>query len=391
MFLPYYTLGHLNMSPLPLEQELDALKTTSPPLIKASYHPTLPLTIYNYTNQAQWNKHWGILTMMCRGLVLEQGTSKTVARPMKKFFNHFEQLHETPDTDPFTVLEKADGSLGIWFCYNGQWMMATRGSFNSPQATEGQRLAVKAGLDTRCDPQQTYCFEIVYPENRLVVDYKDRRDLLLLAVINNDTGYDMPNAMLPSVATTLGVSMVEQFNASEAAIEKVLEMDALNQEGVVIRFDTTGERLKIKFATYMRMVKSGMSGAAGSQVAPSAASVKELVVNLLIRHPDKRIEDHLDIIPDEFYDDAKAAQAEYLDAYQKNATGFDSAIERYRDTPFREIDASIPGHSLICNYLGALRRDSVDEAALQKIRNNYVVSVSANSMGCYPKGKGKRR
>lgn len=103
---------------------------------------------------------------------------------MQKFFNYGEKQHKALDSDPFTVLEKLDGSLGIWFCYNKSWMMATRGSFISEQARVGQDMAYEYGLQTKCDPSKTYCFEILYPQNKLVVDYKGRRELVLLAIID---------------------------------------------------------------------------------------------------------------------------------------------------------------------------------------------------------------
>ncbi|RYE17382.1 MAG: hypothetical protein EOP45_15895, partial [Sphingobacteriaceae bacterium] len=40
-------------------------------LVRKSRHPTLDLTIFNYTEQTQFKKLWTEETKMCRGLVLD--------------------------------------------------------------------------------------------------------------------------------------------------------------------------------------------------------------------------------------------------------------------------------------------------------------------------------
>ena len=89
--------------------------------------------------------------------------------------------------EPFEVYEKLDGSLGILYWLGDEPYIATRGSFESPQAqiaTELLRAYDLSGLDRR----RTYLFEIIYPENRIVVNYDDRRELVLLAIIDTATG-----------------------------------------------------------------------------------------------------------------------------------------------------------------------------------------------------------
>ena len=71
---------------------------------------------------------------MCRGLITDN-EGNIVARTWGKFFNLEEKKH-TP-TDDFDVYAKLDGSLGILFYYQNQWVMATRGSFTSDQAIKG--------------------------------------------------------------------------------------------------------------------------------------------------------------------------------------------------------------------------------------------------------------
>ena len=83
-------------------------------------HPTLPLTIWNYSEKVQYEGLWNDITLMCRGLVTDD-EGNIVARPFKKFFNLDEGKH-TP-TSEFDVYMKLDGSLGILFNYKGEWVV----------------------------------------------------------------------------------------------------------------------------------------------------------------------------------------------------------------------------------------------------------------------------
>ena len=74
-------------------------------LLYKQVHPTLPLTIWNYTEKVQYESAWDEITLMCRGLVTDN-EGNVVARPFKKFFNIEENKH-TP-TDKFEVYDKMD-------------------------------------------------------------------------------------------------------------------------------------------------------------------------------------------------------------------------------------------------------------------------------------------
>ena len=109
-------------------------------LVYKQIHPTLPLTIWNYSEKVQYENLWDEITLMCRGLVTDN-EGNISARAFKKFFNIEEGKH-TP-TEKFEVWEKMDGSLGIVFWYEGQWVVATRGSFTSDQAIKAKELLKK--------------------------------------------------------------------------------------------------------------------------------------------------------------------------------------------------------------------------------------------------------
>jgi len=142
-------------------------------------HPTLPLTIYNYSQATQYEAKWDEVTLSCRGLVFDDEGNQ-VSYPFKKFFNIEENKH-TPAND-FEIYEKVDGSLITVFNYNGEWVVSSRGSFTSDQAIAAQKLFKQLMNLDRIDKAATYLFELIAPWNRIVVDYGEREELILLVL-----------------------------------------------------------------------------------------------------------------------------------------------------------------------------------------------------------------
>lgn len=148
-------------------------------------HPTLPLSIYTYTRDCQYGHIWTPVTMQCRGLIADDTTGEVVALPFPKIFvTAMHGVHDfappLPADEPFEIFDKVDGSLIILFHYAGQWHAASKGSFSSDQAQWAQGCidgTDRSGLD----PALTYLAEAIYPGNRIVVDYGQRTDLVLLA------------------------------------------------------------------------------------------------------------------------------------------------------------------------------------------------------------------
>ncbi|MFD5888177.1 AAA family ATPase [Streptomyces sp. NPDC060334] len=227
-------------------------------------HPELPLSIYTYTRTAQYEQVWNQVTRRCRGLVADDTTGRIVALPLPKFFNVGE--HESgqpyapalPD-EPFEVYDKVDGSLAVVFHYADRWRVASKGSFISAQATWAQRRL--DGLDTSAlVPGVTYLAEILYPQNRIVVDYGERRDLVLLAAFGAD-GIEVPLAEAAAHWGTVG-AVVKVWPAMPLAeLVALTEANTLlgggtstgtDAEGYVLRF-ASGVRAKAKIAEYVRL------------------------------------------------------------------------------------------------------------------------------------------
>lgn len=225
-------------------------------------HPAADLWIYNYTQRAQWDNHWTPETRACRGLIADANRN-IVARPFEKFFN-IEQ-HDSLPAEHFDVYEKLDGSLGVMYFLDGKPQIATRGSFDSPQAAEANRILAEKYGDVQFYPSLTYLVEILYPENRIVVNYGDRRDLVLLAVIETATGKEWP--LTHCAAAFDASSRIRSTSAGGLPLVRCVPgrhgvdgldylraMNNPNEEGFVIRFQS-GLRVKIKFSDYKRLHK----------------------------------------------------------------------------------------------------------------------------------------
>jgi len=214
-------------------------------LIIKQVHPTLPLSIYNYSRTCQYDRLWDDVTLNCRGLILDT-KGNVVAKPFPKFFNMEELSDSEIPKESFEVFEKMDGSLGIFFHYNGEWHMATRGSFTSEQAIKGMEIAKREGLDRKCVPGFTYLFEIIYPENRIVVDYGNDERLVLLSIVNPE-GNEIPYEEIQMD----GWDIVNRYDGV-SDYTKLKEMISNDAEGYVIRFKR-GMRMKIKGDEYVRL------------------------------------------------------------------------------------------------------------------------------------------
>jgi hypothetical protein len=231
---------------LAAQAELRAL--VSQRYVHAKVCPDQPnLVLFNYTSRQQAHGSWTSMSKACRGLVLRhwqgnvssaapevgagiglcnasgnapealsQASATVVARPLAKFFNIGEHSASLAEGETFDVLDKVDGSLGIVFHVDGAWRVITRGSWVSSQAAVASEMLAALNMDA-LDRTFTYCVEIVFPENRIVVDYGQRRELTLLAATEIATGRDLSWDALVTVARDVGCPVVRRFGTGVCA------------------------------------------------------------------------------------------------------------------------------------------------------------------------------
>lgn len=243
--------------PLIRSEDLPLLKSLNPLIateiqghhITCRPHPELDLFVLNYAPSVAYEKRWNKATLQCRGLIVD-GEGNVVSRPFTKFFNLGEHesadLPNVPVGESFIAYEKMDGSLGITYPTPDGLAISTRGSFASEQAVKGTEILRTKYSDklSGLDPEVTYLFEIIYPENRIVVSYEEE-ELVLLGAIHTQSGQEID----PSELRDLGFRQPEEWKVETL---DDLPRDTRNFEGYVVKFQS-GLRVKVKLDEYVRI------------------------------------------------------------------------------------------------------------------------------------------
>lgn len=281
------------------------LKMVEEGLVNVQKHPNADLFIYNYSPRVQYESLWDEVTIAARGLILDADMN-IVAKPFSKFFNIEEHdATEIPQL-PFEIFDKLDGSLGILYWLEGMPYIATRGSFISEQSQHATEILYTKYSHTfdKLNRNATYLFEIIYPQNRIVVNYGDTDDLFLLTAIDNESGEEFIH--------DIGFPIVKRYDGiNDLAVLKGLEED--NREGFVVRF-SNGFRIKVKFEEYVRLHRI-------------ITNVSNLTIWEYLME-EKDFEELLTKVPDEFYDWVRMTKDEIVRNY--NAV-LESAKKRYAD------------------------------------------------------------
>lgn len=326
-------------------------------LINTTKHPQLPLTIFNYTKRCQYENLWDEYTRMCRGLILNSD-NEIVSRPFKKFFNLNEaeetKVENLPAEYP-TFSEKLDGSLGILYPEKESPAIATRGRFDSEYALWATEWIRKKGFsiaDFRDD--YTYCFEIVYPGSRIVIDYGDRAELILLAVMDNDGIGELDHI---HEAQELGLSYAEEyaFTDHEKAITWLNGFKGNEREGLVMKYHN-GLRVKIKSDDYRRIHKI-LTGLTAKDIWESLQQGKSL-------------DPILEIAPDELYDWIRKQESDLMTRKEALFTQAKMVTQEARKLSSRREQAEyILSHAGLISGAVFSLLDGKDEKAVQTIWN----------------------
>ncbi len=291
-------------------------------------HPSGELMIYNYTAKAQYDRVWTPETLQCRGLILD-ANGAIAARPFPKFFN-LQEYQEALPAEPFEVYEKLDGSLGILYWHQEQPYLASRGSFNSEQAIKANQIlhSLYSSTIPLLDRELTYLFEIIYPSNRIVVDYGEMEALVLLAVIETESGIERKLEEF----SHLGFPIAKKYDGLKD-LKAIAKLEEQNKEGFVIKF-AGGLRLKFKFAEYVKLHRV-------------LTQVTSKVIWEMLRD-NTPFEDILERVPDEFYNWVKETKAALIAQYQQIEASAKVDFERIVAKVDRSDRKEIAKHFLSC-------------------------------------------
>jgi len=322
--------------------------------IKGKYRDDLVLLAY--TKQAQAEGTWSEVERLCRGLILRVGTGEIVARPFDKFFNWGEG---GTDAELLFAQEKMDGSLGIHYRHEGKHYIATRGSFESPQALWATQK-LREYLDGQPVPDWwTMLFEIIYPDNRIVVDYEGREELSLLSIRSRESGFYVDDCGVETMNEMYGFprplvyagAAVEDLVAAQSSLSS-------NEEGFVGVF-ADGSRWKFKGEEYRKMHRFA------TQLTPKAvldAFQEGATMEAWERVPSHRKEEFaqtlLSLI-DQYVEGSKQLDAAMSSAPKSSRKEFASWVSKnvqaeYRAATFNRLDNK-PTHKNLCGVLSRLR------------------------------------
>lgn len=316
--------------------------------ISKKKHPTENLYILNYTAKTQYEKLWNDLTLQCRGLIVDNNLN-IKARCFNKFFN-YEEVHAEVNSRlssglKFDLCEKMDGSLGILYWVGKVPFIATRGSFESEQAIRATQILYKNTEINKLDCNLTYLFEIIYPENRICVDYGKEEKLVFLAAFDIKSGEEL--------TVDAPFKKPEFYNADES-FENLKKLNFPNKEGYVVRFED-GYRFKIKFEEYVRIHSLIFSLSTRS------------IWNCLRNNQSLELEG----IPDEIYSLVKSCKNDLIEKFNKAEKKSKILFESIKDLPRKEFAERISNNEHASVLFKMLDNKDYKDIIWKKIEPEY--------------------
>lgn len=281
------------------------------------------LSLFNYSPNCQFERVWNIFTTSSRGLVLDIPNKKIIALGLPKFMNVGEpgnMLHELP-LEPFTIWQKIDGSCVMVYYYKGSWKCCTRGSFNSEQAKWAQEII--DNNNPKLNKKYSYVFELIYPENRIVVKY-DTIELILLTAFDLSTGEEIEYDLASSFITTQSSQFNKLDRLPYTKIDDILiycTTSDKNEEGFVVQFDG-GLRVKVKtdkYKTLHRLI---------SDISP-----KRIWENI-VKGTDKG--EVISSLPDEFHEEVSEYWDNIISNLNQTTNTVNQIFEKIKDFPTRK-------------------------------------------------------
>lgn len=267
--------------------------------LRHSVHPGGALHVWCYSVQTVYSRDWDDLTRICRGLVTD-GDGNVISRPFPKFFNWGEPEAPGPEItqSPFWAFDKMDGSLIVVGEQDGEAVVSTKGSFNTWHSEKAREML----QGWKPIKGSTAIFEFIHPDNRIVVDYGDTEELVLLGAVENSTGEDhFTPENYAEGSGWFGRLVPPHAFRLQAILETVANLEnGPNREGFVLIWPQVGGpsyRVKIKFAQYMQLHRT--------LSRLSNVAVWEALSN-------GTLDALLEVVPDEMYDQVRECSNELI-------------------------------------------------------------------------------
>lgn len=249
------------------------IRYIDPGYVQVAHHKEFPLSIYTYGRKTVHENLWDAVTSKCRGIIVNRETGDIVARPFEKFHNYGSNQQELVELQrqatffhtikrrlvyPYqpTVWEKMDGFLATGYQWNRVWYVASKGSFHSIHAkwaTSELRRYERMNIPKGYTP----VMEGLHPDLRIVVDYGQRKELVLLALINIETGEEISPSTMGAIAAAGGMKIPRSWDMRlDEAVNGSRDTRVTGAEGYVLTWyhlNRPPSRLKLKFVEYLRL------------------------------------------------------------------------------------------------------------------------------------------
>lgn len=217
-------------------------------LLLRQKHPKYSLWIYNYSRTCQYSNAWDEVTMMARGLILDDD-GNVIAKGLNKFFNlnQLPSVGLTAPNETFDVYDKMDGSYICVYFFDNNWNVASKGSFTSDFAVRANELLNEYPINL-LDKNLTYCFELLWTKWPIVIVPKFD-ELIMLCAFDTNTGNEED---IQTDYYKNNFKVVHKYDGITDYTTLTETIDGTNKEGFVVRFKS-GFRVKIKYQDYLRL------------------------------------------------------------------------------------------------------------------------------------------
>lgn len=218
------------------------------------------LAVFKYSQEVNFYDLWNEFYMESRGLIIDVYKMQLVSCPYRKFFNLNEKEYTTVEkieeyidkAISVTIGNKEDGSMIGAPVYEDAWVVHTGGMIESLQSEWAKKYMFEHYKKLVEDKPEnlTFLFEAEYPENRIVVDYGNKRMLVLTGIRDNLTGRLLFPEKLGYYANKYKIPMPEKETKSFYELlevcKDIIRYPADKKEGWVILIQTETEDFQIK-------------------------------------------------------------------------------------------------------------------------------------------------
>ena len=307
--------------------------------IRRSIHPTLPLSIYNYSTKTQFEQFWTPTTRMSRGLVLDN-TYDIVIKCVPKFFNQGEELAAKVNLTNARISEKLDGVL-IQVKLDSDWglIITSRGSFDNKYIEAAKQFITDEAI-LKVTPNYTYFCELLqnFPGDEAIILTQHPVPKLVCWAIKDENF----NEIIPDEECPFPIA--QELSLAEAKLYLKQKV-----EGIVAQDLKTKERIKLKSEWFIK-----------NHRLISDCTKKRLWE---ILSEGGRVQD-LDI-PDEFMPQMKEWQQELLLDFNLKVANTQTALKRRANLSDKEIALDNTLHPALKSYLFTLKKRGLEALSTQ--------------------------